>query len=180
MFGVIYLVLPHYFGISVDEYVERGMNNDFPEIERCPHCKGRIRLARHGFYWRNVITAAKQYRLPICRLVCPSCRKTVSLLPSFLLPYFQYTVDVILEKLHKSLVYGKITGCHQLVLFYRKRFIKNLNRIEMFFRDTGFLGVLPQETKEKAIRLLEMLRTLGKATLPGRANGHFASNFMAN
>ncbi|MBO8158455.1 hypothetical protein [Thermosyntropha sp.] len=89
-------------------------------------------------------------------------------------------VDVVLEKLHKNLVYGEITCCHQLVLFYWKCFIKNLNRIEMFFRATGFLGVLPQETKEKAIRLLEMLRTLGKAILPGRANGHFANNFMAN
>lgn len=163
MFGVIYLVLPYDFGILIDEYAERGKKNDFPEIERCPHCKGRTCLARHGFYWRNAITAAELYRLPICRLICPSCRKTVSLLPTFLLPYFQHTVNVILEKLHNNLIYRKITGYHQLVLFYRQRFIQNLNRIEMFFRDTGFRGVLPKESKEKAIRLLEMVRALGKA-----------------
>lgn len=180
MFGVIYLVLPYDFGILIDDYAVRGTKNNFPEIERCPHCKGQTRLARHSFYWRNAITAAKQYRLPICRLICPSCRKTFSLLPSFLLPYFQHTVDVILEKLHNSLMYRRITGCHQLVLFYRKRFLQNLNRIEMFFRDTGFRGVLPKTPKEKAIRLLEMVQALGKATFLRRWNEHFTSNFMAN
>jgi len=180
MFGVICLVLPYDFGISIDEYAERGKKNDFPEIEQCPCCKGRTRLSRHGFYWRNAITDEKQHRLPICRLKCPSCKKTVSLLPSFLLPYFQHTVDVILEKLRNSLIYRKITGYHQLVLFYRKRFIRNLNRIEMFFRDTGFRGVLPKTPKEKAIRLLEMVQALGKATFLRRWNEHFTSNFMAN
>jgi transposase-like protein len=177
--GVIFLFIYHDFGISVKEYEAIGKNNAFPEVDQCPHCKGRTRLYRHGFYFRNAIDA-NQYRIPICRLKCPSCNKTLSILPTFLLSYFQYTVDVILEKLNCSIVKGKVEGYHQLVLFYRKRFLKRLTQVEMFFRDDGFKGILPKEPKEKAIKLLEMILALGKATFVKRYRGHFSYNFMAN
>jgi len=178
-FGVIFLFVYHDFGISVKEYEVRGKNNDFPEVEQCPHCKGRIRLYRHGFYWRNAIHT-KQYRIPICRLKCPSCKNAISILPTFLLSYFQYTADVILEKLKSLIIEGKISGYHQLVLFYRKRFLNRLNQVEMFFRDDGFKDILPKDSKEKAIKLLRMILALGKATFVRRYQGHFSHNFMAH
>lgn len=175
---MIFLFIYHDFGISVKEYEARGKKNDFPVIDQCPHCKGRIRLYRHGFYWRNAIEV-EQCRIPICRLKCPSCKQSLSILPTFLLAYFQYTVNVIFEKLESLIIKGKINDYHQLALFYRKRFLNRLNQIEMFFRDDGFRGFLPKNTKEKATKLLRMILALGKATFIRRYRGHFSYNFMA-
>lgn len=43
----------------------------------------------------------------------------------------------------------------------------------MFFRDTGFRDILPVGTKEKAIRLREMIQAL-------TGEGHLHYNFMAH
>jgi len=176
---VIFLILTHDFGITLEEYAARGKKNDFPGFDRCPGCRGALSLLRHGFYWRNAIGDKAEYRIPVCRLKCPSCKKTFSLLPSFLLPYFQYTVDVILDKIRASLVGRVVSGYHQLALFYRKRFFRQLTQVEMFFRDEGFRGVLPGDLKQRAIKLLEMISAFGKATFVRRSRGHFSSNFMA-
>ncbi len=120
------------------------------------------------------------FSIPICRLKCPSCGKTVSIIPSFLLPYFQHTVATILIKLKNYFLYRKVMGYRQLLEFFSRRFRKNLTRIEMFFRDTGFRGVFPFNPKEKAIKLVEMLLALGKAPLLRRGIGHFPLNFMAS
>jgi len=88
--------LIHAFNISPREYYIRGKKNDFPGIETCPLCSYPSTLSRHGFYWRNVLFRKTQYRIPILRLKCPSCGKTISLLPDFLLPHFQYSLEYIL------------------------------------------------------------------------------------
>lgn len=173
------MIVIYDFNLSLEEYAELGKANDFPEVEKCPHCRGVVRLRRHGFYWRNALEKGKQYRIPICRLRCPSCKKTVSLLPDLLIPRFQYTLGAIIKRLQASLT-GKITGYYQLAQFYRRRFFRQLNQVEMFFRDEGFRGILPKDTKEKAIKLLEMILTLGKAAFLRRSRGHFANNFMAH
>jgi len=77
---------------------------------------------------------------------------------TFLLSYFQYTVDVILDKLDSLIIKGKINGYHQLVLFYRKRFFNRLNQVEMFFRDDGFRGVLPKDPKVHRYILSDLLK----------------------
>ncbi|WP_198006914.1 DUF6431 domain-containing protein [Desulforamulus reducens] len=107
------------FKLNAEEYANRGTQNDFPQIDRCPHCKGLVTLQRHGFYWRNAIEGESLYHIPICRLKCPSCKKTVSLLPDFLIPYYQYTLDTVLGKVEDNLIHQVITGCRQLVSFYQ-------------------------------------------------------------
>ena len=168
------------FGLSVREYARRGKKNDFPDVDICPHCKGHIRLLRHGFYFRYAVTNNNPFFIPICRLQCPSCGKTVSIIPSFLLPYFQHTVATILIKLKNYFLYRKVMGYRQLLEFFSRRFRKNLTRIEMFFRDVGFRGVFPFNPIEKAIKLVEMLLALGKAPLLRRGIEHFPLNFMAS
>jgi len=178
--GGFLLVIAYNFNSSLRDYAVRGVNNYFPRINRCPHCRGMVNLIRHGFYWRNAIEGEELFRIPICRLKCPSCNKTVSLLPNFLIPYFQYTVSTILDRLKSSFIDRVITGQRQLTEFYRKRYLKQLKQVEMFFRDDGFREPLPTDSKEKAIKLLEMILALGKATFVRRSTGHFIDNFMAN
>ena len=64
-----------------------------------------------GPYWRYAIELFPQFkkkRIPIARFICRQRRKTFSLLPIQLIPYFQYTVGVVVETLLLGL------GCWQM------------------------------------------------------------------
>lgn len=172
------MIVSYNAGITLEEYARRGKENDFPELERCPCCKGVVRMDRHGFYWRNALEGELEFKIPIRRLRCPSCRKTVSLSPDFLIPYFQYSLRDVVEGIRRSLG-GKVSAWRQRFQFYRKRFMRQLNQVEMFFRAEGFRDRLPRDTIERAIKLLRMILALDEATFVRRSRGHFTSNFMA-
>lgn len=59
----------------------------------CPHCH-ETRWHRHGCYGRDVCTNVEIQRIPVQRFACPSCRHTVSLLPSFVGPRQPFLWDV--------------------------------------------------------------------------------------
>jgi len=167
------------FHISPREYSKRGKNNDFPRIDVCPCCFYPSPLPRHGFYRRNALFRKREFRILILRLKCPSCKKTISLLPDFLLPNYQYSLEYILYVLKKFFRELKTVTYYQLLQFYRRRFLGNLKRIEAFFRDMGYQGVIPE--KDKAIKLLELISAFPKArTFAKRFQDHFQRNFMAN
>ncbi len=172
------MIVSYNAGVTLEEYARRGKDNDFPELEHCPCCKGVVRMDKHGFYWRNALDGGVEFRIPIRRLRCPSCRKTASLSPDFLLPYFQHTLRDVVVGIRRSLV-GKVSVWRQRFQFYRKRFLRLLNQVEMFFRAEGFRGRLPRDTKEKAIKLMRMILALTEATFVRRSRGHFTTNFMA-
>ena len=50
------MIISHNFGISLEEYETRGLNNDFPLFHQCPNCKcpSSGNLHRNGYYWRYV------------------------------------------------------------------------------------------------------------------------------
>jgi hypothetical protein len=53
-------------------------------------------------YWRYAIELFpdfKKKQIPIARFMCRRRRKTFSLLPIQLIPYFQYTVDAVMGTL---------------------------------------------------------------------------------
>lgn len=176
--GVFFLIVSFETEQTLEQYAELGKKNAFPEVERCPMCRGVVRLKRHGYYWRYAIEDTREYRIPVCRLKCPSCEKTVSLLPSFLLPYFQHTLRQVVTEIHKALVQGSRRS-RQRVAFYRQRYLSQLKQVEMYFQAAGFRERLPEVTKEKDIKLIEMIRAFGEATFVKKARGHFRSNFMA-
>lgn len=173
------MVYYHDFLVELPRYAALGKFNNFPSLDCCPICRAKNRLQRHGFYERNAVVEECSFRIPICRLLCPDCGKTVSILPMFLLPYFQYTIDFILRIL---LAFRMISGClckRQLRRFYEKRAYGKLTEMELFFREEGGLGVLPITRKEKAIKMIQMIQALGKATFVRRWWRHRISSFMA-
>lgn len=101
----------HRFPISVATYHARGKRNVFPDIDDCPQpdCPYRGRLWRHGFYCRRAITLTAVFTIVIQRYLCPMCGRTVSLLPSFLAPRFQYTLGALLWLLRAVGVAGRST-----------------------------------------------------------------------
>jgi hypothetical protein len=52
-------------------------------------------LIGHGFYERKALSQTQVYVLRIKRWYCKACQRTVSLLPSFLLRFRHYLLDVI-------------------------------------------------------------------------------------
>lgn len=96
----------------------------------CPIC-GRL-LWKHGKYERNAVTSQLTVIL-ICifRLYCPECRKTFSLIPSFLKPRYSILMSVfediifskvILQKTYVEIIQmfsSRILGCISLKTIYR-------------------------------------------------------------
>jgi len=80
----------------------------------CENCGFEGKLHRHGFYSRNVITKYQTNKISVLRVKCPSCDKTYSLLPPFVIPYYQYSFDLIFYCLYcyyvKKQTYKKIVN----------------------------------------------------------------------
>lgn len=169
----------HNFNISPEEYHRKGMKNVFPVVEICPCCSYPKKLKRHAFSQRYVISFNKPLQIFILRVKCTSCGKTFSILPDFILPYFQYSLESILYLLKEYFLWGRNKIYYQLLQFYRRRFSRNLNKIAAFFRDEGYKGVI--SAKGKAIKLLKMIDASPKAkTFAKRFYNHFNQNFMAD
>jgi transposase-like protein len=83
------------FGCLVHEYVECWGQLVFPRPDRCPHCHVLDVLIGHGFYLRKALGQTQVYMLRIKRWYCKACRRTVSLLPGFLLRFRHYHLKVI-------------------------------------------------------------------------------------
>lgn len=169
----------HNFLTDLSGYAALGKANDFPDISCCPICRAKNRLQRHGFYERNAIEGDEALRIPIFRLFCPNCRKTVSIFPVFLLPYFQHTLDFMVRILLVFWTTCSQPCTRQLRRFYERRAYGKQTEMELFFREEGILEVLPVPRKERAIKLLQMIQALGKATFVRRWWRHRINSFMA-
>jgi hypothetical protein len=68
----------------------------------CPICNGTDCYRAMIPYWRYAIELFPEFkkkRIPIARFLCRKRRKTFSLLPIQLIPYFQYTVGAVMGTL---------------------------------------------------------------------------------
>jgi hypothetical protein len=53
-------------------------------------------MQRHGFYWRwTILPSGARQRFGVHRFRCAACRRTVSYLPDFCVPYKHFGADVI-------------------------------------------------------------------------------------
>lgn len=89
------MVIVTEFDCFVYEYVDHFSQLVFPPPEVCPHCHAVDVFIGHGFYLRKALSQTQVYLVRIKRWYCKACRHTLSLLPSFLLRYRHYLLDVI-------------------------------------------------------------------------------------
>lgn len=169
----------HDFEISPVKYFLNGKDNDFPEVDTCPHCKDK--MIKNGFYKRYVITFfGKTYILYIRRYRCVHCNKTISILPSFLLPYYQRSLQLIFMSLYNYLIKRRYILNKRQVLLYYSRFRKNLPGIICYIREkTNLMFVLGEEGKEKAIKIIKMIKSFPTPAFSQRYHNHFNKDFMA-
>lgn len=100
----------HDFKQTASEYARRGKDNDFPKPEVCLFCRvAGCCLVGWGFYGRWAIDASGKHRIPIHVLKCKrqGCGGYISIQPTFLLPYRQYTFAVIYRILCLRLLMGQ-------------------------------------------------------------------------
>jgi transposase-like protein len=88
------MVIVTEFG-SIVEYLAHFGQLDFPRPEVCPHCQAVQLCIGHGFYRRKALSPTQVFLVYIKRWYCKACHHTISLLPSFLLHFRHYLLDVI-------------------------------------------------------------------------------------
>lgn len=90
--------MPFYTKHSVEEF-SRKNEIVFPDPpKRCPFkgCSMPIKLKKHGYYPRYLISKTFKGIIYIRRYICPVCCRTVSMLPMYCIQRFQYScVDII-------------------------------------------------------------------------------------
>ncbi|MBI2687327.1 MAG: transposase family protein [Acidobacteria bacterium] len=85
----------HPFPGPVQPYLEQLGDPDRHRPVRCPQCQANQPLIAHGFYTRTLLDSTFDGVIRVRRYLCQACRRTVSLLPAFALPYLRSSVAVI-------------------------------------------------------------------------------------
>jgi hypothetical protein len=70
----------------------------------CPQCAAKQPLTAHGFYSRTIVDEAFDGLIRIRRYLCQVCRRTVSLLPEWALPFMRFSIVVIAKTIKARLV----------------------------------------------------------------------------
>jgi hypothetical protein len=85
----------HRFAGSLQQYLQEVSDPDRYRPGHCPQCQAARPLTAHGFYSRTVVDIDFDGIIHVRRYLCHACRRTVSLLPQFALPYLRFSVTVI-------------------------------------------------------------------------------------
>ena len=85
----------HPFMGSVQQYSEAVVDSDRFRPDHCPQCQAKRPLTAHGFYSRTLVDVEFDGLIRVRRYLCRCCKRTVSLLPEFALPYLRFGITVI-------------------------------------------------------------------------------------
>lgn len=178
--GVFFMIISHDFGIGLVEYAENEKSNDYPTIDRCPNCHAFGQVQRHGFYSRFGITENETRSIFILRMKCIDCKMTFSILPDFLLPYFQNTIHTVISGINMLLHRKKLKERRQVTSFHLKRYLRYLNWVHSSFIDMGQVLGFSGDKRKEAIKYLKMILDFGESPFLRRTWGHLNKSFMAN
>lgn len=85
----------HPFAGSIQQYAEQITDPDRNRPNHCPQCQAQHSLTAHGFYSRTLMDTGFDGSIRVRRYLCRSCKRTVSLLPEFALPYLRFSIPVL-------------------------------------------------------------------------------------
>src|SRR5262245_62087813 len=85
----------HPFAGSIQQYRKELSDPDRYRPDRCPQCDANQPLTGHGFYSRTLVDTAFDGCIQVRRYLCRLCKRTVSLLPEFALPWLRFSIPVI-------------------------------------------------------------------------------------
>ena len=82
-------------GDDVQHYAETFATRPLPRPLSCPGCLAVGALIGHGSYPRTVVQPTQTIPIRIQRLLCTACHHSLSLLPTFCLPFRHYASATI-------------------------------------------------------------------------------------
>jgi transposase-like protein len=97
----------HPFVGSIQQYFQEISDPDRYRPDHCPQCQTKRPLIAHGFYSRTLVDVEFDGSIRVRRYLCGSCKRTVSLLPEFALPYVRFAITVISVFLVARLLIGR-------------------------------------------------------------------------
>jgi hypothetical protein len=96
----------HPFAGPIQSYFDEIADPDRYRPDHCPQCEAKRPLTGHGFYRRTLVDATFNGVIRVRRYLCRSCKRTVSLLPDFVLPWLRFSISVIALFLAARLLNG--------------------------------------------------------------------------
>lgn len=158
----------HPFVGSIQQYSEAISDPDRYRPDHCPQCEAKQALSGHGFYRRTLVDPAFDGIIRVRRYLCRLCKRTVSLLPEFALPWLRFSITVISLFLVARLLQGLTLAAAALAAsqtampYQRGQFW-----IRRFRRQAPALGVAlaplaaPTSASGFVVRALAMLESIG-------------------
>lgn len=158
----------HPFAGSIQQYFEEISDPDRYRPDHCPQCDARQSLTGHGFYSRTLVDVAFDGLIRVRRYLCRLCKRTLSLLPEFALPWLRFSISVIALFLVARLVKGLMLAAAALAAsqpampYQRGQFW-----IRRFRKQAPVLGValapltMPAAAPDFVARALAMLESIG-------------------
>lgn len=158
----------HRFAGSIQRYSEELSNPDRYRPDHCPQCEAHRRLRAHGFYTRTLVDIAFDGTIRVRRYLCCSCKRTVSLLPEFALPYLRFGIVVIALSLVARLLFdltlkaaaesAKLAAMpYQRGQFWVRRFRQQAEKLCA----TLAALIAPPAARDFTSRALRMLESIG-------------------
>jgi transposase-like protein len=156
----------HPFSGSVQQYVALSGPHRY-RPSHCPQCHAQSPLHAHGCYTRTIVDAAYDGIIRVRRYLCQACKRTVSLLPEFALPYLRSSITVIALFLLTRLLQAQTLAAatkvantampYQRGQFWARRFSQQAERL------CATLAALtkPLPAPDFVHRALSMLQTTG-------------------
>jgi hypothetical protein len=165
------LQILHPFVGSIQQYSEELSDPDRYRPDHCPQCEAHRPLRAHGFYTRTLVDIAFDGTIRVRRYLCCCCKRTISLLPEFALPYLRFGIVVIALFLVARILLGLTLKAaaesakvavmpYQLGQFWVRRFRQQAERL------CGALAALiaPPGATDFTSRALQMLQSIGWIT----------------
>ena len=85
----------HPFAGDIQRYTEMISDPAQQRPDHCPQCQTKQPLTGHGFYRRTLVDLAFDGVIRVRRYLCRACKRTVSLLPEFALPWVRFSITVV-------------------------------------------------------------------------------------
>ena len=153
----------HPFSGSIQQYAEELADPDRHRPSHCPQCQAKRPLTAHGFYTRTLTDAVFDGMLRVRRYLCQWCKRTVSLLPEFALPYLRFSIVVIVLFLLARLLRGQPLKAAQPAMPYQRGqfWIRRFRRQSESLCAALATLSRPTPASDFVVRALQMLETIG-------------------
>ena len=162
----------HPFSGSVTQYAEEISDPDRYRPDHCPQCGAKQPLTGHGFYCRTLVDLAFDGVIRVRRYLCRICKRTVSLLPEFALPWLRFGISVIalflVARLLKVLTLAAAAQAavqtvmpYQRGQFWIRRFQKQAPALSLALVPLEVPGHPRDPAPDFVSRTLQMLESIG-------------------